>query len=466
MSILSILGVGNSGLRAASVGLETTGHNVANVATEGYSRRSVNQKTSTPNNRNGLFIGRGVEIDSIERSIDRFLGTRLVNATGDESESQMLYDTLAVAESVFDEGSSGSISSKLSAFFDDLEAMTVDPSDVSLRREVIASGQSLSNTVNETGEFLNASIESIDSEIEGYLDTINGMLVEIASYNNSIAGNGSDQLGAGDLLDSRDQLIVELAELVGVTVDYQADGQATVFLGGHALVMESSSRDLSIEVVSGSGIAEIKVETGTSVIDVTSFVGGEIGGLSAAQTEMAEWLEQLDTFVETFTDAFNAQHSSGFDATGAAGGDFFTYSAGPPLGDWTRSFSVDESLVEDMDLLAAAGDSTASAGDADNLALLVDLQDSLMFSSGTETSEEFMAGLYASVGKTVAVAEIEMESSASQLSDIEMLRDSVSAVDMDEEGVALLQYQAAYEASSKVIQVANQMLDELMDLVR
>ena len=464
MSILSILGVGNSGLRAASVGLETTGHNVANVATEGFSRRSVNQSTSTPNNRNGLFIGRGVEVDNIERSIDRFLGARLVNATGDGSESQIFYDTLAVAESVFDEGSSGSISSKLSAFYDDLEAMTVDPSDASLRREVVASGQSLSNTVNETGEFLVASIESIDSEIEEYLGTINGMLVEIASYNNGIAGNGSDQLGAGDLLDSRDQLIVELAELTGVTVDYQADGQATVFLGGHALVMESSSRELSIEVV--SGIAEIKVETGSSVIDVTSFVGGEIGGLSGAQNEMADWLEQLDTFVETFTDAFNAQHSSGFDATGAAGGDFFTYTAGPPAGDWTRSFAVDESLVEDMDLLAAAGDSTASAGDADNLALLVDLQDSLMFASGTETSEEFMAGLYASVGKTVAVAEIEMESSASQLSDLEMLRDSVSAVDMDEEGVALLQYQAAYEASSKVIQVANQMLDELMDLVR
>jgi flagellar hook-associated protein 1 FlgK len=400
--------------------------------------------------------------------MDSFLGVRLVEAQGDSAYSESLFNQLSVAETLFDEDLESSMANRLSAFWDSLEALTLDPSDTSIRAAAVGAGEALTGSVANTASYLTTYLSSTNDEIEATIASANQLLEEVASLNTRIAqGVSSDQLGAGDLLDQRDMAVMELAELIGVTADFQADGQATVFLGGHAILMESNFRSLEADVSALS--SQIYVETGSGRIEVTEYIGGSMGAATEAQENIQGWLEDLDTLVIELSDAFNTQHQSGFDSDGNAGGDFFTYtslSAGDPVGTQALSWAVDADLLVNTDLLALAGAATAAAGDGDNLDLLIALQDQDLFSSTTLTSEEFLARVYSDVGIAVANAEISYVSHSEYLNDLNELRTSMAGVDLDEEAVMLLQYQAAYQASAKVVTIANEVLETLMNLVR
>jgi len=89
-----------------------------------------------------------------------------------------------------------------------------------------------------------------------------------------------------------------------------------------------------------------------------------------------------------------------------------------------------------------------------------------LFSAGTETSGEFLSGIYAEVGRRTATAELDQQAAELRLADLAELRDSISGVDLDQEATELMAWQAAYEASARVVSAANQMLSELMEMVR
>ena len=109
MSLLNTLDIGRSALSSAGTGIATTAHNVANAATEGYSRRTVDTSAADPVEQSGLLLGAGVRVDSINRATDALLGVRLVAHTGSEAESRALYESLSVVESYFNETNSAGI---------------------------------------------------------------------------------------------------------------------------------------------------------------------------------------------------------------------------------------------------------------------------------------------------------------------------------------------------------------------
>ena len=159
-----------------------------------------------------------------------------------------------------------------------------------------------------------------------------------------------------------------------------------------------------------------------------------------------------------FNPAFNTQHNAGFDQAGAAGGDFFAFTAGSEA----ITLGVDTALRADPTLLAIAGAATAAAGDGDNLAVLLDVEDQLLHAGATRTTTEALADIYAEVGRDIETAEMDHSVFELQLEDILMLRDSVSAVDLDEEATNLMAYQASYQAAARVLTATNELLDVLM----
>jgi flagellar hook-associated protein 1 FlgK len=127
---------------------------------------------------------------------------------------------------------------------------------------------------------------------------------------------------------------------------------------------------------------------------------------------------------------------------------------------------VDATLATEGALLAAAGLATASAGDGTNLSALVDIESSLLFAGGTQNATEALGSVYASVGRAVNSAEMDNQTSLATLDDLSSLRDAVSGVDLDKEAADLLGWQASYQAASRVVTTTNQMLNELMEIVR
>jgi flagellar hook-associated protein 1 FlgK len=202
----------------------------------------------------------------------------------------------------------------------------------------------------------------------------------------------------------------------------------------------------------------MSVDSGT--VTITGSLGGELGGLINARTVAQSTSDKLDTFAQDFADTFNGQHGLGYDRTGAIGGDFFTYGSLAPA----ASLEVDTSLAADTDLIAAAASPTAEIGDGENLSALIDIEGDKLFDGATKTSRTYIASIYSDLGTEVRGFQMDAETQQTHLSDLSSLKDAVSAVDLDEEAVNLIKYQASYEAAARVVSIADDLLDILMRL--
>ncbi|MSQ01931.1 MAG: flagellar hook-associated protein FlgK [Myxococcales bacterium] len=457
MSLLGAIQTGARGLSVASAGIDVTTQNVTGASTPGYSRRTLRTEQLSPVEQRGLFVGQGATPSAVARSADRLLGVRLIDATGAEASSMTLAENLRVAESYLNSSKSTGIAEALDQVFDALGNATTDPSDPSYRRAVVYAFDVFATTTSRIATGLAETVDAIDEQIGASLEEVNATLAEVAALNARIGRQGAT-LGPADLLDRRDQLILELAGAVGATADLKADGQAVVYLGGHAIVSAGDWRQLATADDAG-GNATIQVAMDDGTMDATSVVGGRLGGLVEARGELEGWVGDLDAFAFAIGTAFNGQHALGFDRGGAPGADLFTLTA--TASGAASGLAVDAALADDPSLLAFAGAATAYGGDGVNLEALLELEDdTTMFTTGNARSA--LSAITADVGATVSAAQGNEEAQAALVGDLEQLRESTSGVDTDEEATHLLEFQSAYRASARVISAADEMLRALL----
>ncbi len=457
-NLLSTINVGSTGLRVASSGINVTSHNVANATTEGYSRRSAVTSTRDPLLRQGHLYGQGARVGLLSRSADRLVDDQMVTVIGQQSRSATAARTVGALETYFDEDMVQGPATQLRAFYDSMMELKADPSDPSLRQQVVSTASRFTQSLNQTATAITRSQDLIQDEMEDSIEGVNEKLSQIAQLNERIAiGGGS--VAAGDYADQRDELIREVAEEIGATVHFTPQGQATVFIGGHAAVSGSAARTLSVTTNVTTGAPQVNLSAGSvAVVDVTSDLGGSFGGLSDSWVAADGYLSDLDTFVSELANPFNAQHQAGFDGNAAAGGDFFTFTVGAEA----STIAVDASVAADVSLFAAAQLGLGNAGDDGNLDLLLDLESTLSHQGGTLTGADALSAIYRQISQDVSSFDFDNQMRQGELADMNELRQSISGVDLDEEAANLMAWQAAYEASARVITTTNQLLDTLM----
>jgi flagellar hook-associated protein 1 len=461
-NLFSTLHVGSTGLRTSSSLMHATGQNVANANTEGYSRRSGRVVNADPVRRYGHQFGEGAKLDGFTRHADVLIDERLMRSIGEESRSRTGYQTLYPIESYFSADVPNGPAGALDDFFDSLTELTTDPSDRTLRETVLSSADRLTESVQRTAQALQDRIDGIVDELDATMASVNDKLEAIARLNNRVA-EASGSFGEGDFQDQRDGIIRELAESIGVVAEFSGDGQATLMLGGHAVVQGGTARELSLTTdASGSPQVNLSTGTGGGTLSVTDELSGEFGGLLEANDAVEAYAADLDTWVDTFGAAMNTQHNAGFDSAGVAGGDFFSFTAGAEA----ITFAVDTTLLADPTLLATAGAVTAAAGDGDNLDLMLDIESQSLHTGATRTTGQALSDIYASVGRDLENMELDQQTFFLELDDLRALRDSVSSVDLDEEAADLLAYQASYQASARMISATNELLDTLIGMGR
>ena len=396
MGVFDVFNIGKRALNAASAAIEVTSQNVANASTVGYSRRRVLTRSAAPIQRSGQWLGTGVEVNGVRRATDRLLGIRLVAAAGAEAKAVARETVLATAEGYFSEQSSTGLHESLASMYDAFSALTTDPSDLGARREAIAAASALASTTARIATNLTGAMDDVEAAAADHVATINSKLAQVGALNRSIGRSGV-ALGPGDLLDQRDQLVRELGDLAGATVDFSADGQATVFIGGHAAVSGKEVRTLST-AVDAAGVTQIHISVGAGTMRVTEAVGGELGGSLQARDSMLSWMTELDDFAATLAATWNAQSALGFDANGTPGADMFTYVAGAAA----ASLSVVDTLSDDPTLLALAGSVTADPGDATNLEAFLELEETLDYAG--LTGADALSSLTSLVGSEASSA--------------------------------------------------------------
>lgn len=322
-----IIGIGMTGIAAAQAGLLATEHNVVNASTAGYSRQRVVLATNIAVNTGAGAIGQGVHVQTIERMYDRYLGSQVNTATAKLSEISAYYNQISQIDNLLADASAG-LTPALQEFFSGVQGVATNPSLVSARQSMISSAQTLVSRFLT----LNERLDSLDVEVNGKISdavkSINTYATQIADLNQRIViSEGAYGQPSNDLLDQRDQLVLELNELIQVKTTTNSDGSFNVFVGsGQQLVVGSQSMTMTATAARADNsriVVGLQTASGGSLeLPESLIVGGELGGLVDFRTEtLGRAQSELGRIAASIALTVNAQSSLGQDLLGQATGD-------------------------------------------------------------------------------------------------------------------------------------------------
>lgn len=325
---MGILNIGIQALQASQVALQTAGHNIANVNTQGYSRQRVLLETNGGQFTGGGYIGKGVNIQSIQRNFSAFLTRQSTAAGATQSADTVRADKLNLLEGLFPGGASGlgaSINDMLNAFSDVASA----PTDLTARTVVLTRLDETASRMRAASLQLDDLQSGVTQELTQKATAINSLARSIAAVNGQIArDNGSGQ-PPNDLLDQRDQLIRDLNQYIQTTSIAADDGTVGVFIGGsQALVLGNTASTVSI-VSDDFGQPNAKLAINRNGVAISlnenTLGGGEVPGLLRFQnTDLVESRNLLGRLTMAITDSVNTQHQLGIDLNGNPGGNLLT----------------------------------------------------------------------------------------------------------------------------------------------
>ena len=325
----SILDIGLSGLTAHQRSLAVTGHNIANASTEGFSRQSSVVQARTADFLGGSSFGTGVEVTGVRRSVNDFFINQLRSDISAFSYSDSLRAQLDQLDAIFSGVSTG-LAANQERFFSALQAANDDPTSITARQVFLDEAQSLvkkfetlSNQLSDKGKSLNQLIVTTTGEI-------NGLANQIAQINVAIiekSGGGNIGELPNDLLDERDRLLAQLAELVDIRTTPQVDGAINVFIGtGQALVVGGEAMQLVTQASSfNAEVPELAIRTKTATVGLNNAIsGGVLGAMLVTRDKVVgDTANELGRIAIAIADTVNQQHQLGMDLDGNLGGNFF-----------------------------------------------------------------------------------------------------------------------------------------------
>ena len=324
----SILSIGQSALAAAQVGISTTGHNIANAATPGYNRQVVVQSAAQAQNFGFGFLGQGVDVTSVNRVYNEFLGNQVQSAQTTLSGLDSYYSQIQQIDSLLADPTIG-LSAAIDGFFAGLQDVSSNPTSIPARETALSTAESLASSFQSLSGYFEDIERSLNGQIQASVSEINSLGAQIAQLNDAI---GTAERATGqppnDLLDQRDQLLLELNKQIKVTVVEQGSDY-NVFIGnGQPLVVGTTASTLAT-VASSTNPEKSEVAflaSNGSLIPLTgsALTGGELGGLLDFRTESLEPAQnELGLVAIGLADTFNTLHESGYGLDGSTGIAFF-----------------------------------------------------------------------------------------------------------------------------------------------
>ena len=450
-------------LAAQQAGLQTTGKNIANVNSPGYARQRVNLSAGTPG---------GVQISGVRSLRDRYLDAQVASEGSITSMLQAKYDSLARAQaglgesvnaagtagSVGDNTASSGISGALTNFFNGVQAFSANPTSATQKQVLMQSASALATALNSADGNLAAEQQGETDRIGGDVSDANGLLKDIAALNQQTSTAEAGNAGSAmDLRDQRQAKIEALSQKMDIQVSNSPDHPNQVVVsarganGGSVPLVDKST---VVGALSFDGNQVSAATNGQST--ALNVSGGSIAGeLQARDGTLATLRANLKTLAGQITTSVNAAYNPG-----GAGANFFA--AAPSAG---KLLEIDPATTAGT---VHAG-STGDAG-ANDLALAMAAVGTRAFSTAggdglTGTLSGYFSGVVTSFGAQIAGVDSQITDQSLISQQIGSQRDGVSAVSIDEETTNLLQYQKAYQASSKVISVINTMMDDVLAMI-
>ncbi len=326
----NILSIGQSALAAAQIGISVTGHNIANASTLGYSRQVVIQGAAPAQNFGFGYVGSGVDVNNVQRMYSDFQASQVRTSQTTQSGFSSYYTQISQIDNMLANTTSG-ISPTLQDFFKGVQGLSANPTSAASRQASLSSANALTSRFQSMGAQLDQMGQGVNTQITSSVGTINSFSTQIAQLNQSIVlAQGATAAGQppNDLMDQRDQLVMDLSKQVKATVVKQYDGQYNVFIGnGQPLVVGGQTYQLSTAISptdpSRTEVA-YKSNGNTAILSGSALTGGALGGLLDFRSQSLDPAKNaLGRVAIGLATTFNAQHRLGQDLNGNPGGDFF-----------------------------------------------------------------------------------------------------------------------------------------------
>lgn len=443
-----LLSIGASGVRAYQTALTAVGENIANVGTEGYSRRSVTMQEIAPAAglaANKISAGSGVMVAGIARATDTYASAAVRAATADLSRTKTGATWLGRIESAM---TGDQLQTRLTAFFTAARTLAAEPTSPALRATMLESARSTATAFTAT----DAAFDQINADFDGQARQaardLSSLATSLVRVNEGLGRTQPGTSAAAQLTDQRDQILTQMSALSDITSTTDELGRATVRLGDRAgPILASTDTTGSVTYRRGTdGSVSFNVALQGEIKD---FVPG--GGAMAGMLDGAERINAtrgaFNQVAKSFVDTVNGLQQGGQDLDNQTGTPMFGLTAG------TAQMSL---LLTSGSQIAAARGNQGSRN-ADNLAALETARGAV----GFETKLTQIVTDNATTLKqrqTVADAQTAISDGA------RATLSAASGVTLDSEAVTLMRFQQAYSASSRVIQAARETLQSILEL--
>lgn len=495
--------------------MQTLGHNIANASTEGYTRQRVNTTEARPIWAMGMtrsqqpgMLGTGVEYGSITRIRDTFLDTQFRRENQYLGSWDVLNSTMVSIQGIMNEPSGSGLSKVMDDFWNAWETLNRDPALLSARVAVAGAASNLTDTLQHISSSLNNLTSDITANIDKKVMEANNILDNIARLNVLIRDNESFGDNANDYRDQRDLLIDQLSTIVdvqfvedevgmvnltsagvnvltGENVTYLTAANAATAtagqLNGYTRSLEETSiiRNQLNALVNTLVTGDVKVTLSNGYVTSQDMValndvtlqGGAIIPAGQNIPVGSTIISSMDVMVK----GFNGLHQLGYSLTDppTTGTPFFVSTGGTFTIDDIR---VNPEIVRDTNKIAASskfetvnGVNKVIRGNSDIANALASMRDALftfpanLTSLSTGSTDDYFRALVGDLGIRASNTLRNYENQYSMTDNLQMQRQSVSGVSLDEEFADMIRFQHAYNAAARNMTTVDEMLDRVIN---
>jgi flagellar hook-associated protein 1 FlgK len=360
----------------------------------------------------------------------------------------------------------------LSSFFAAVVQLEGDPSDNSLRQGVLSAAGSMAQNFASSISQLAEQQGALNTESQTIVSQVNALTTSIASLDQQIQAL-DPKTDAGTLEDQRQYDLNQLSQFVGINqLTTESNGLTVTTTNGALLVSEGKSFALSGAPV--GGVSHYYDSQGHDISTALASGGGQLGGYLAARDQDIPQVENaLDALAGALATKLNSVQQSGTTGTGApaAGIPLFNIPTAGGLPGWLAG-GISIAITDPS--LVAAGALGAGSSDGSNAVLLASVQNSPLISlvaagspyqvTTAVSPTDFYAGFVGTLGSLVAETSTLNTAQQASLAQTQTQRDSLSAVNTNDEASSLALLERSYEASSKVFTILDTVFASVLNL--
>jgi flagellar hook-associated protein 1 FlgK len=480
-NLLSALDASANALSVFQNALSVSSNNIANSSTPGYVEQTAQLDALPFDNATG--VGGGVTSGPVQDARDTYAEEAVQSATTNLGTWSQLVSTLQPVQSSFNVNGQSGIPAALSAFYQAASTWSTNTSDSTDQQAVLNAAQTVAQAFQQQSAELSQATTMADTQASNLVSQVNSLAGQIQKDNVQLAQQGGSANSA--LQANVYNTLQQLSQIVPITSFTQTDGSMTVLLGGQSpLVIGQTQYQISSGLTvpanasnpSGPPSAQVLDSNGD---DITSLIGGgELGGLLQARNGTLAQLNgdssqqgSLNQLAQSFADRVNTLLTSGniSDAnttTGAAavpGIPLFTYTAGNPA-TVAQTLTVNPAITGSQLAAIDPGPPEVDNGVALSLANLATSTNAADQIDGMNYAA-YYGQIAGNLGTAISSGTTNQTTAQSMVTQAENVRQTSSGVDLNQEAVTVMQFQRAYDAAAKMVNVLDQLSQDVVNMI-